>query len=642
MRIRRDWFNTLAIFLFESIILFALTAGISGLADGREYSWLLRGQWIGTVALILIVFVILSSLYSRLELSKKLSIYSSAGFISEILVVILILCAAIKLRLNHLAAYSVEPYGEYKSFYDIAELIYTGQLDFNSYYRNFIAMFPFHYGYPHLLSILFSFTGIKLTAAVFLNLAMQIGALILVWLIARKLGGSLAGLISLSAFSFLPSNVTYSNFLAEEFEFVFLLLLGIFFLVIQNQHDRKSGKAPFLEAVLLSASGIIFGIATWVQPFVPVILAAILLYMRNGTSWMPEKPKNEISLGLRMTEKGWQRILILMVFYLATFLIGQKGITYAVNKQISDISSSLGYSFMTGMNAGSDGKWNREDSDYLYGVLNETGSAVEAQLSCRALGFERMGYSGKNTGNLMLKKIADVAGTDDFAVSLITMRLQEKDALTDITAGTMDRVFFNSNFYYLVILFFAGAAALIHYFRKPGFSLFFILLCDGAFLMFLFLENQPRNHYFLLPIFSIMSGMAFSGLYQLTDQYIMNQKKEEARAKQRDVRRAERIADIEAFEHEIEQLRAEALHAQFDMETAIKEGHIRIIASEAVSGQSVQPQNNGPDRKIEEASNITLVELEKLAEKDTAADRKNIDASNESDSDADLNDRKEE
>lgn len=617
MRIRRDWFNTLAIFLFEFIILFAIMTGIGRLGEGREYSWLLRGEWIGAAALILLVFVILSSLCNRLELSKKLEKNTTVWLIAEILAGILILGAAVMLRLNYLEAYPVELYGDYKAFYDIAELIHTDQLDFSPYYRDFIAMFPFHYGYPHLLSLLFSAVEESLPAAVFLNLVLQSGALILVWLIARKLGGRLAGLISLAVFSFWPSNVVFSNVFTGDFEFVFLLLLGIFLLVIQHRHNRKSEKAPFLEAVLLALAGIILGIATWVGPFVPVVLAAVLLYMRNGTSWMPEKPRNEISLGLRMTEKGWQRILILLIFYLAAFILGQKGINYAVNEPVADIGSSLGYSFMTGMNVGTDGKWNEADSDHLYKVLNETGSAVEAQLSCVSLGFERMTYSAKAVGNLMLKKIADMTDNDEFAVSVMAMRLQEKGTLTKTLENSLNHWAFVSNFYYLIVLFFAGLAPMIIYFRKPDFSLFFVLLCIGAFLMFLFLENQPQNHYFLLPIFAILCGLAFSGLHQLTDEYLMNQKKEKERAKRIAEKRAQRIADMEAFEKEIQKLRAEALHAQFDLGTAIKEGHIRIIASEAVEEKAASSGMNAQSGEIPEASNITLNELEKLAERDT-------------------------
>ena len=198
------------------------------------------------------------------------------------------------------------------------------------------------------------------------------------------------------------------------------------------------------------------------------------------------------------------------------------------------------------------------------------------------------------------------------------MRLQEKGTLTKAQNDSISNALFTSNFYYLIMLFFSGFAALLIYFRKPDFSLFFVFLCDGAFLMFLFLENQPRNHYFLLPIFAIMSGLAFSELHRLIDVFIMNRKIEQKKAKRREELRAKKIADLEAFELEIRQTRAEALHAQFDMGTAIRDGHIRVIVSEAAGEQALQ-SGKAP---VQEASNITLNELEKLADKQLDGENK--------------------
>ena len=52
-------------------------------------------------------------------------------------------------------------------------------------------------------------------------------------------------------------------------------------------------------------------------------------------------------------------------------------------------------------------------------------------------------------------------------------------------------------------------------------------------------------------------------------------------------------------EKELAQLRAEALHAQFDMDRAIREGHIRVVTSQGVmdGGEKSSPLSPAPDQK---------------------------------------------
>jgi hypothetical protein len=226
--------------------------------------------------------------------------------------------------------------------------------------------------------------------------------------------------------------------------------------------------------------------------------------------------------------------------------------------------------------------------------------------------------------NLMLNKIADVLGSDDFAVSLTTQYLMDKGSLDQGTADQFDHLLLFGDFYYLIILFLAGLSGLIFYLRKADFSSFLILIFDGMAIAFLFLENQSRSHYFLLPLMAILAGWSLSGFRQLVYEFLMNRQFEKARERKRQAEREKRIAEKNAFEEEIRETRAAALHAQFDMEKAIAEGHIRIIASEAVGGayaaQSPQTVDVGRQSSMpvmQEAENITVSELDKLAQQET-------------------------
>lgn len=594
MQIRRDWFHTVATIVFEAIVLISIVAGLQRLGEGKAYPYLLQGGWLVAAALTVGFMILFGILYSRLQIRERLSRHAKPCMVLECLTAGLLITAAAIIRLRYIQTVPMGLYGDYKTYYEVGELLYNGTLiKYGTGYCDYIAMFPHVIGYPQLLASIFRLFQPSIMAALYLNLVLQVLTLVLVWRITRTLAGRLAGMVALAAFCFWPSTIIYSNFVASEFEFTFLLFLGMWLMLKQMTYDRTLEKRTYTELWLLVGAGLVFGIASICRPMVLIYIVAVLIFLRSGTAWLPARPKNSISLGLRATHKGWQRALILLLVYFITSFIGQTSTRYEVGQPLAGTGASFGFYLMEGTNVTSNGSWNKEDSDFLYAMLDQTGSPTEAQLACRDRAIERIKNAPLGIMNLLLDKVRFLMGNDEYAASLSTEYFAEMGVLDEETQIRYYNLMTISDFYYLLFVFLAGAAGLFCYFKKIDFSYSLILLVDGTTALHMMLENQNRYHYFLLPIFAILASIAFAECIRLTEKRVLFQKKEKEMIKREKEEREKKIALMEREEHELQVKRAAALHAQFDMGKAIEEGHIRIVASQAtnVHGIPVQPQS---------------------------------------------------
>ena len=594
MRIRRDWFNTVATIVFESIVLISIIAGVQRIGEGKAYPYLLQGGWLAGAALSVCFMIIFGVLFSRLQIRKRLSQYVKLCGILELLTALLLLGLAFVIRLRYIQTVPMDLYGDYKTYYEVGELLYNDSLiTHGTGYCDYISMFPHVIGYPQMLALLFRFFQPSIMAALYLNLVLEMLTLVLVWRIARDMAGRMAGIFALAAFSFWPSTIIYSNFVASEFEFTFLLFLGMWLMLKSIQFDRTLEKKTFSELWLLAGAGLVFGIASLCRPMVLIYVVALLIFLRTAEAWMPDRPKNSISLGLRATEKGWQRALILLLVYFTTSFIGQLGTRYAVGQPLVGTGASFGFYLMEGTNVESNGSWNQGDSDFLYAILEQTGSPTEAQLACRDRAIERIKNDPLGITNLLLDKVRFLMGNDEYAASLSTQYFSEMGVLDEETQTAYYNLMTVSDFYYLIFVFLSGAAGLFCYFKKVDFSYSLILLADGTTALHMMLENQNRYHYFLLPVFAILASIAFAECIRVTEKRVMFQMEEKARIKREKEERQKRIVFMEQIDREIQDRRAAALHAQFDMGKALEEGHIRIVASQSVGASDAHSPKKG-------------------------------------------------
>ena len=583
MKLRKNAFFYFATLVFLLCVLFAIVCVFQRLGAGQEYPYLPKGLWLlGVLGLILILLGI-SALWSRLNVSDRLRRFPGLLRAVEALTAILLMTAGAALRLMVIRQLPMAPESDYKTYYEMASLLHQGTLlEAGVGYCDYVSMFPHVFGYPLILSWIMGIFGESLQTALLFNLALEVGCGFVVWRIARLMGGRLCGLVALAAFSFLPSGILYSNFVASEPLFTFLLLLGIWLFTLSLHDSARQDRHPWLCAMELIGMAAVLAFASFIRPMAVIFLVAAIICMLPGRKPLPALPKNDVPLGLRLTCAGWKRCALVCAVYFAFSSLFTMGAAYAVNRQLAGSGASYGYNLLVGLNLESYGGWNQEDANYLYAALEATGSAQEAQLACRDMALERLKTDPRALLNLFVHKFEVLWGNDDFGASWNILFMDQQGNLTPGREAFLYRMMDVSDLYYLTLLLGSLIFGISCFRRGPDAAYACLLLFCGTVALHLAVENQNRYHYHALPLLCIMSGVTIQFAAGMVYRAVMERlvkKREEAEAKAAE---ASRIQMIQQDQEERARLRAEALHAQFDMAKAIREGHIRIVATQSV------------------------------------------------------------
>ena len=123
-------------------------------------------------------------------------------------------------------------------------------------------------GYPAFLGALFAVFGHSLLVAKIANLALSVGIILLTsWMAGRLFRSALTARLTMLVLSFYPNHIAYTSLVASEPLSMFLIMLGIGFLLIE--------RSRLLMTVLAGAS---FGLSCLVRPQgLPIPLILVLL-----------------------------------------------------------------------------------------------------------------------------------------------------------------------------------------------------------------------------------------------------------------------------------------------------------------------------------------------------------------------------
>ena len=592
MKIRRNWFNVLATVIYEVVILYAIICTVGKLGDGQEYPYLLKGIWLIFIIAATFLVILFGVLWSRLGLAEKVQRHRKAMLIAEAVMVTLVLAAGTAIRIWYINHMPMQPLSDYKTYYEIAQMLRAGTLlELGTGYCDYVAIFPHVLGYPRLLAFLFGFTGDSVMAALYLNVFLAMGTIFLAWLITRRLAGRIGAMFTLVTLNFWPSMILYNNFVAGEYPFTFLLMLCILLFTIQLQGRGYTKTHPWMVTVELVALAVLMAVDATIRPMIMIFVVSAVLCMLHGRSELPARDKNDIPLGRRAVCKGWQRCLILLVVYLTFNKLFTAGIAYTVNREISGGTASFGYNLLVGLNTDSYGGWNDKDADYLYDALDATGSAQEAQMTCRDLALQRLQVDKRALLNLFVHKFEVLWGNDDYGASWNILFMDQQGNLTKQREAFLYQMMDISDLYYATMLLLAGVAGIFIYQRKVDASYSMILMILGTVALHLLVENQNRYHYHTLPLFAIMGGITCAGIIRNSGykaMRVLHTKQIEAEKK---AQRETKIRQLAEEEEQIQKIQEESFHVRFDMNSALKDGHITIIASE----QALKPSDDKND-----------------------------------------------
>ena len=366
MKIRKNFFYLFAVMVYVFCLLFAIVCVFSRLGEGQEYPYLLKGYWLIGMFASLIILLVVWAVWSRLDISTKLAKYPKLLWVIELLIMLCIVIAGSYLRYRIICELPMAPESDYKTYYEMAVMIHDGTLlEEGVGYCDYVAMFPHVYGYPAVLAWFFKIVGPSVYHGQIFNLIVSIGSIFLVWGISRLIRGRFAAFISLVLWAFLPSVILYSNFVASEPFFTFVLLLSVLLFVLSLKETERKEKNKWLCVIELVLLGFTLAFGSFIRPMAMIFLVAAILCMLPMVRKEYDVQRNDVPLGVRAVDSGWKRCLIVLVVYFGFSKLFTIGTSYAVNRELAGSSASFGYNLMTGLNLESYGGWNQEDADYL-------------------------------------------------------------------------------------------------------------------------------------------------------------------------------------------------------------------------------------------------------------------------------------
>ena len=583
MDCKKNWFYSFCIAFSAIGLLYIIVCGFMSLGKGQEYAYFPKGLLILGLFGVWMITQFFATVSARLGLSEKLSSQKRWVRVLEYLFVIVIMAAGLLVRLYVLNWIAIPPKADYKTYYEIAQLLHEGTLQkAGKGYCDYIAMFPHVLGYAFILSKLFGFTGVSVSAGLYLNVFFSMGTVFIIYKIGRKVGGRIAGLIALVGCAFWPSQVIYINILSAEYSFTFFLYASVWLflsLVMDYGAESKHSVRGFILHFVLGA---MIAITAAIRPMALILLIAIILVLAPQKTKMPAgKNINDIPLTVRALGKGWIRLILILIPYLIISTIITTNEELAIDRTLPSSSASFGYNLLVGLNTESEGGWNQEDKDLLYNTMEETGSATQAHITCRDLAFIRLLNNPKGIFNLFILKYELLWGNDDYGATTNIMFLAEDNRLPEELEIYLYS-FRDWNDVVYVIFVFLSLIAIIYLWKREGnWAVLLVLLYLGTVAMHLMVETQNRYHYFVIQVFIILGGMGVQFIFkdskEKRKQFVSVQEEQEA-IDQIEEMEQQQVAILDEKKAELQK---EVMENVFDMNSALEKGHVKMTVSQA-------------------------------------------------------------
>ena len=148
MQARKTWFAGLCAFLYLCGSVYTLLSGLSTLGEGREYPYLYPAGLIVLMCAAFFGAVVVCTLCARFRFAEKLSVHPLAASTLEWSLGAVILLASFGVRMVYIRHFPMAPESDYKTYYEIAQLINRGTLlEDGAGYCDYVSMFPHVYGW---------------------------------------------------------------------------------------------------------------------------------------------------------------------------------------------------------------------------------------------------------------------------------------------------------------------------------------------------------------------------------------------------------------------------------------------------------------------------------------------------------------
>ncbi|MCR4651018.1 MAG: glycosyltransferase family 39 protein [Lachnospiraceae bacterium] len=521
MRLKMGLSRLVIVLIYEMLMLY-------GVHCAFNEAWKDTGSATATVTPLAIMFlgltclIVMAYCYARFE--DKLNLLKKAGtqkivkLILELCVPVVLVTVGLVKRLNLHDFYTGTSDGTFAPL-KLARMIRSDSLLDNTAVCEYLANYPYRFGYPLFLSHFSGITAGGDDIIFYSNVVMSVLTILILWIILRRQGNRMTvivGLVMICTAHAESNRLTTSN---GTYYYNFLVMLAIMTFVFSLK-ERSSGdyKRPFREALLIMATGIFLAMASTVSPYAFVIMIAMCIYMLTSRSHRQLDPKIDVPLGVRFAEKSIFRCILLAGVYMALLKMITSATAYKIDMDI-------------------------KFTDALAGISH----------------------------NILLNK--EFRGHD-----MLTNGISAYESLwhmQDHTYGMAVALF-------LLVL---GTAV---YSDKVKHVFFYILIMVvGMMDEFLLMQSDDIALSYMW-IMTVMSALSAGFMFDRLIDFFRLQMKTEVEDKKEKQFIDDYARQIKEKEEHIRQMEEEALKKQFDMGTAIKEGHIHIVATKAVEDEYVR------------------------------------------------------
>lgn len=552
MKLRKNWLYYLCVLLAAVGVLYIFVYSFTSVGAGAEYGHLTRGLFLLAIVGAWVLFRLLAALSAKVRLEHKLS--WSKGWVRwlerGILCGIFFLAAGLRLKVLLEAP---EAYlQDYKDYYEIACSLLDSTIQRYREYCNDIVAAPQVMGYSYLLTIAFRIFGRGVRAGQYLNLFLSLASMFFLYKAAGKLGGRIARIVALLLYAFWPAQIYSTAMLSPENAFLTIVMfcLWIFLEALpKDGAETENGTGAVVLCLLLGAA---LAIAAAIREMGVILALVMLLMLLPFKMKLPAIPKNDIPLMTRLMARGWQRCLIILLPYLiVTGVIGSK-IELEIDRELPAFAIAGGSS------------------------LQEAGKELWS------------GGDVKETLSGLFRKNEQYLKNRDQELSAYRKLMDEQEVLSKEKYDFLKGVSGADQMLYTGTVFFALISLIYLMTKKAGFS----LLPAGVFLgiMAMSCMTGERGGYSLLMTgnFILSAAVAIRYTFEEGRENLKNAAAEKELESREEELENYKISLQEQEEEKLAELRKEVYANLFDMEKALKEGHIVMTVTPACAKEDQQ------------------------------------------------------
>jgi len=467
---------------------------------------------------------------------------------------------AVLIRIVWVSLVQVVPESDFYTYHTLAQNILNGNVK-NSV---FVSLFPHVFGFSKVLSFFYAIFKPDPNTAVYLNITLNLGILLMIYYLAKNLVNLNTGLAAAVIYAFWPSQIFFNTFVLTEplYTFGVLLIICFYYFILTRVNNTV------LLVLSFFVIGALTGLLRLIRPTAILLLLSILLhYFFIAAKTLPltlnpskqlrlsklrqNKPMGikalsdagnpllaeaaDISVPLyqhpgknpRWTESparsaainkgflnnlkassintGYKIFLSAVLVMSSNALTGVSIDSIEKNIGIKTARHTSGFYLLVGTNTEGKGKYNDKDAAILQALINKGIPADDIQRELSESGMERILKTDiMSQIQLQIFKNKCMWRLDSDCISFIRAQISPASHI-NIEKHSM-WLSSISDFYYSV--FFFTALSSVFFLRKniPAFYFVFYLYILGTVAAHMLAEVQSRYHYPVIPIFCILAA----------------------------------------------------------------------------------------------------------------------------------------